>query len=146
MGLAYSRAQLGPCTAPQRRCLTWTLAIAEEKLTFSEIRERANLPEEDLVRILHSLSCSKYKILAKDPPGKAPGKNDTFSINMAFTDRMRRIKVPHCIILTPDHLPTHLLIKGVSRRSASGALRSHCRAWRAPHASKGILSSANTRG
>ena len=46
------------------------------------------------MRILHSLSCSKYKILAKDPPGKAPGKNDTFSINMAFTDRMRRIKVP----------------------------------------------------
>ncbi len=46
------------------------------------------------MRILHSLSCSKYKILAKDPPGKAPGKNDTFAINMAFTDRMRRIKVP----------------------------------------------------
>ncbi|CAL5223551.1 g6084 [Coccomyxa viridis] len=67
---------------------------SEEKLSFSEIRERANLPEEDLVRILHSLSCSKYKILAKDPPGKAPGKNDTFAINMAFTDRMRRIKIP----------------------------------------------------
>ena len=47
------------------------------------------------MRILHSLSCSKYKVLAKDPPGKAPGKNDTFAINMAFTDRMRRIKVPH---------------------------------------------------
>ena len=51
------------------------------------------------MRILHSLSCSKYKILAKDPPGKAPGKNDAFSINMAFTDRMRRIKVPHHIHL-----------------------------------------------
>lgn len=80
-------------------CLTRSGLCAEEKLSFSEIRERANLPEEDLVRILHSLSCSKYKILAKDPPGKAPGKNDTFSINMAFTDRMRRIKVPHHIHL-----------------------------------------------
>ena len=62
-------------------------------MTFSEIRERANLPEEDLVRILHSLSCSKYKILAKEPPTKTPGKTDTFSMNANFTDRMRRIRV-----------------------------------------------------
>ncbi|CAK0760120.1 Cullin-1 [Coccomyxa viridis] len=67
---------------------------SEDKLTFSEIRERANLPEEDLVRILHSLSCSKYKILAKEPPTKTPGKTDTFSMNANFTDRMRRIRLP----------------------------------------------------
>ena len=69
------------------------MCCAEDKLTFSEIRERANLPEEDLVRILHSLSCSKYKILSKDPPTKTPGKTDTFSMNANFTDRMRRIRV-----------------------------------------------------
>ena len=69
------------------------VCCAEDKLTFSEIRERANLPEEDLVRILHSLSCSKYKILSKEPPTKTPGKTDTFSMNANFTDRMRRIRV-----------------------------------------------------
>lgn len=89
-------------------CPTQLAATAEEKLTFSEIRERANLPEEDLVRILHSLSCSKYKILGKDPPGKAPGKNDTFSINMAFTDRMRRIKVPHPQPPMPERTYVHV--------------------------------------
>ncbi len=35
------------------------------ELSFHEIRERLNLPEEDVFRLLHSLSCSKYKILAK---------------------------------------------------------------------------------
>ena len=72
------------------------MCCAEDKLTFSEIRERANLPEEDLVRILHSLSCSKYKILSKEPPTKTPGKTDTFSMNANFTDRMRRIRVRPC--------------------------------------------------
>ena len=69
------------------------MGCVEDKLTFSEIRERANLPEEDLVRILHSLSCSKYKILSKEPPTKTPGKTDTFFMNANFTDRMRRIRV-----------------------------------------------------
>ncbi len=70
-----------------------SICHADERLTFAEIRERANLPEDDLVRILHSLSCLKYKILAKESPGKTPSKNDTFSMNAAFTDRLRRIKV-----------------------------------------------------
>ena len=36
----------------------------------------AHLVEEDLVRILHSLSCSMYRILTKDLPSKAGGKNN----------------------------------------------------------------------
>merc|ERR1719199_1108306 len=44
--------------------------------------------------MLHSLSCAKYKLLTKDPPGKTVGPDDVFQFNAAFTDRMRRIKVP----------------------------------------------------
>jgi cullin 1 len=46
-----------------------------------------------MVRILHSLSCGKYKLLSKEPAGKTINKTETFSFNSAFTDRMRRIKV-----------------------------------------------------
>ena len=53
------------------------------------------------MRCLHSLSCAKYKILLKSAgPGAPEGspktiaKTDVFSYNKAFTDKMRRIKVP----------------------------------------------------
>lgn len=65
----------------------------DEKLSLQEIKERVNLPDEDIVRILHSMSCAKYKLLAKQPNNKTINKNDTFTFNAAFTDRMRRIKV-----------------------------------------------------
>merc|ERR1719181_101237 len=38
-----------------------------DTLTFAEILERLNLPEPDVTRVLHSLSCAKYKILIKAP-------------------------------------------------------------------------------
>ena len=72
-----------------------------DSLSFVEVMEQLNLPEEDVVRCLHSLSCAKYKILLKSAgPGAPEGspktiaKTDVFSYNKAFTDKMRRIKVP----------------------------------------------------
>ncbi|OMO91308.1 hypothetical protein COLO4_18456 [Corchorus olitorius] len=52
-----------------------------------------NLIHDDLGRLLHSLSCAKYKILLKDPNTKDISKSD-FEFNSKFTDRMRRIKIP----------------------------------------------------
>jgi hypothetical protein len=34
--------------------------------------------EEDVTRLLHSLSCAKYQILAKEPAGRTISKNDKF--------------------------------------------------------------------
>ncbi|MEW5319419.1 MAG: hypothetical protein WDW38_010572 [Sanguina aurantia] len=65
-----------------------------QELTYQDIQERLNLPDDDITRMLHSLSCAKYKILAKDPVSKNISKVDKFSFNSKFTDRMRRIKVP----------------------------------------------------
>eukprot|EP00192_Tetraselmis_astigmatica_P006584 CAMPEP_0117662932 /NCGR_PEP_ID=MMETSP0804-20121206/8315_1 /TAXON_ID=1074897 /ORGANISM="Tetraselmis astigmatica, Strain CCMP880" /LENGTH=747 /DNA_ID=CAMNT_0005469861 /DNA_START=284 /DNA_END=2527 /DNA_ORIENTATION=+ len=65
----------------------------EDSMTFNEVKERMNLPEEDILRLLHSLSCSKYKILTKNGNAKNISKEDTFSFNADFNDRMKRIKI-----------------------------------------------------
>jgi len=67
---------------------------APGELSFAEIKERLNLPEEDVVRTLHSISCAKYKLLKKSPDSRVVDKGDSFSFNAAFTDKMRRIRVP----------------------------------------------------
>lgn len=66
----------------------------DAKLTLEQVTERLHLPAEDTVRALHSLSCAKYKILIKEPAGKAVNPGDVFEFNGKFTDRMRRIRVP----------------------------------------------------
>jgi len=73
---------------------TLLLFNSEEKLTFSEVQDRLNLPEEDVFRMLHSLSCAKYKLLLKEPQSKVVKKTDQFELNTKFTDRMARIRVP----------------------------------------------------
>ncbi|KAL0878309.1 hypothetical protein Bca101_028015 [Brassica carinata] len=65
-----------------------------ERLTYQELLEQVNLNHEDLVRVLHSLSCAKYKFLNKQPASKTISKTDSFEFNSKFTDKMRRIKVP----------------------------------------------------
>lgn len=64
-----------------------------ERLSYTEMLEQLNLSHEDLVRLLHSLSCGKYKILIKEPMSRTISKTDTFEFNSKFTDKMRRIRV-----------------------------------------------------
>ncbi|KAL9245428.1 hypothetical protein vseg_019086 [Gypsophila vaccaria] len=65
-----------------------------DRLSYSEIAEQLNLGDEDIVRVLHSLSCAKYKILIKEPSSRSVSKTDHFSFNSGFTDKMRRIRIP----------------------------------------------------
>ncbi|XP_066360727.1 cullin-1-like isoform X1 [Miscanthus floridulus] len=65
-----------------------------DRLSYSEIVTQLNLSDDDVVRLLHSLSCAKYKILTKEPANKSISPNDVFEFNSKFTDRMRRIKIP----------------------------------------------------
>ncbi|OVA15009.1 Cullin [Macleaya cordata] len=67
---------------------------ASDTLSYSEIVTQLNLTDDDVVRLLHSLSCAKYKILNKGPTTKTITPNDTFEFNSKFTDKMRRIKIP----------------------------------------------------
>lgn len=66
-----------------------------DRLSYSELMTQLNVTHDDLVRLLHSLSCAKYKILNKEPNTKTISPTDTFEFNSKFTDRMRRIKVSH---------------------------------------------------
>lgn len=63
-------------------------------LSYSEIMTQLNLTQDDLVRLLHSLSCAKYKILNKEPNTKTISPTDNFEFNSKFTDKMRRIRIP----------------------------------------------------
>jgi cullin 1 len=65
-----------------------------DELSFTEIKERLNIVEEDVGRVLHSLSCAKYNILVKEPNTKVVLATDKFRFNAGFTSKMTRIKVP----------------------------------------------------
>ncbi|WOH08422.1 hypothetical protein DCAR_0727862 [Daucus carota subsp. sativus] len=67
---------------------------ASDRLSYQEIMSQLNLSDDDVVRLLHSLSCAKYKILTKEPNNKTISPTDYFEFNSKFTDKMRRIKIP----------------------------------------------------
>ncbi|KAH0739491.1 hypothetical protein KY290_038196 [Solanum tuberosum] len=67
---------------------------SSDRLSYSEIKSQLNLADDDLIRLLQSLSCAKYKILIKEPSNTAVSSSDHFEFNSKFTDRMRRIRVP----------------------------------------------------
>ena len=66
---------------------------SSDRLSYQEIMTQLNLTDDDVVRLLHSLSCAKYKILNKEPNTKIISPTDFFEFNSKFTDKMRRIKV-----------------------------------------------------
>ncbi|CAA7036418.1 unnamed protein product [Microthlaspi erraticum] len=63
-------------------------------MSYTDIQTILNVTDEDLVRLLLSLSCAKYKILIKDPNTKTFSKNDVFEFNSKFNVGMRRVKTP----------------------------------------------------
>ncbi|XP_030973828.1 cullin-1-like isoform X1 [Quercus lobata] len=67
---------------------------SSDRLSYSDIMTELNLTDNDIVRLLHSLSCAKYKILNKEPNTKTISPTDYFEFNSMFTDKMRRIKIP----------------------------------------------------
>ncbi|KAL3749382.1 hypothetical protein ACJRO7_010486 [Eucalyptus globulus] len=67
---------------------------SSDRLTYSEIMTQLNLTDDDVVRILRSLSCAKYKILNKEPNTKSIAPTDHFEFNSKFTAKMRRIRIP----------------------------------------------------
>ncbi|KAI3783150.1 hypothetical protein L2E82_13214 [Cichorium intybus] len=67
---------------------------ASDRLSYLDIKTQLNLADEDVVRLLQSLSCAKYKILIKEPASRSVSETDHFQFNSKFTDRMRRIRIP----------------------------------------------------
>ncbi|WOG83765.1 hypothetical protein DCAR_0102943 [Daucus carota subsp. sativus] len=65
-----------------------------DKLSYLEVQAQLHLSDDDLVRVLHSLSCAKYKILKKTPSSDTVSSTDYFEFNSKFTDKMRKIRIP----------------------------------------------------
>jgi cullin 3 len=67
-----------------------------ETLTFEEIQSRTNIPNQDLARMLFTLSVlPKAKVLTKDPANKElPKPGDKFGFNASFTSKSMKIKAP----------------------------------------------------
>jgi len=63
-------------------------------LSFDELSERLNLEENILKPLLHSLSCGKFKVLLKNPPGQNIKKTDSFTANSKFSSNMRKLRIP----------------------------------------------------
>ncbi|CAL5429802.1 unnamed protein product [Camellia sinensis] len=51
---------------------------ASDRLSYQEIMTQLNLTDDDVVRLLHSLSCAKYKILSKEPNNKTISPTDPY--------------------------------------------------------------------
>ena len=66
---------------------------SRDSATFAEILEATGIPEDELKRIVQSLSLAKYRILTKSPPTKQVESTDVFSFNEGFTSRTRRVKI-----------------------------------------------------
>lgn len=64
-------------------------------MSDDNIKDDDVVTHDDVVRILHSLSCATYKILIKEPNTKTISPTDYFEFNSKFTDKMRRIKVTY---------------------------------------------------
>jgi cullin 1 len=61
---------------------------------FEAVRERLNLPEETLKRVLHSLACGKYKVLEKEPKSSVIKPTDTFSAAPKFASKVKVVRIP----------------------------------------------------
>lgn len=64
-----------------------------EFLTYEEIRDASQIPEQELQRHLQSLACAKFKVLKKHPPGRDVHPGDAFSFNADFTAPLQKIKI-----------------------------------------------------
>ncbi|CAM6103286.1 unnamed protein product [Calypogeia fissa] len=80
------------------------------RLSYTDIKEQLNLGTEDTVRLLHSLSCAKYKILCKDGSISTVAPSDHFSINTDFSTQTKRVKM-HLPIVEEKKKVTHKVDK-----------------------------------
>ena len=64
-----------------------------------------NLEEEEIDGVLYSLTCDKYKILLKTPSTTSITASDDFKINLNFTDKRAKIKLPIPLLNEKKKLP-----------------------------------------
>uniref|UniRef100_I2CQT5 Cullin 1 n=2 Tax=Nannochloropsis gaditana TaxID=72520 RepID=I2CQT5_NANGC len=112
LGSATLRAKYGAKTYDlQTNTLQAVLLLSfqsdEESLGLSTLKERLNVPTEQMKPLLHSLSCGRYKILKKQPASDKIKETDTFTINPSFSCPQRVIRIPMATI-EESHNPNRI--------------------------------------
>ena len=75
------------------QAITILLFNQHHELDYIHISENTNIDKDVFNKILHSLSCTKYKILNKTGNPKSISTSDIFSINYKFSEKIKRIKL-----------------------------------------------------
>ncbi|EOX95872.1 Cullin 1-like protein [Theobroma cacao] len=89
LSVSFLTAGFWPCykgfdlNLPAEMAAPLMLRNDSDTLSFSEIKTLFNMEDDDLVRLLHSLPCAKYKILGKEPKTKHISKTDSFQFNLS---------------------------------------------------------------
>lgn len=89
-----------------------------DRLGYSEIKSQLGMTDDEVTRLLHSLSRARYKILNKEPNSQRISRMDYFEFNSEFTEAMKRIKVTHgftCCCCLFACLPPHAVLTEVER-------------------------------
>ncbi|RHY77671.1 hypothetical protein DYB38_000920 [Aphanomyces astaci] len=79
----------------------------DASLTFDQLQESLNVSPDVVKRILHSLSCGKFKVVKKTPENKSIATTDTFQANAAFASPVRKLRIPMAS-LEESHNPKHV--------------------------------------
>ena len=70
--------------------------------SLEEIVAQLTLEEKFTKKVLHSLSCGKYKVLQKTPKGKKISTGDRFKAAIKFSNNSRKLRIPMAS-LQPSH-------------------------------------------
>lgn len=65
-----------------------------DQMTFETIKEKTDMPEDELKRILQSLACAKIKVLTKSPKSREINSGDKFEVNSSFAHPSFKFKLP----------------------------------------------------
>lgn len=84
-----------------------------ESLGYAQIQEATGLSNSELDRTLASLACGKQQILMKDPPAGGIATTDTFKVNLGFTAKSNRVKIPQ-VALRDTRLDEVAVVKKVN--------------------------------
>eukprot|EP00752_Nemacystus_decipiens_P005718 g5175.t1 len=89
----YNKSYDLQVTTLQACCL---MVFSEEPntLVLGEVSQRLHLPDDTVKRILHSLSCGKYKVLKREGEGGSIKATDKFAFNSSFSCPLRKLRIP----------------------------------------------------
>eukprot|EP00744_Colponema_vietnamica_P001479 GILI01002448.1.p1 GENE.GILI01002448.1~~GILI01002448.1.p1 ORF type:complete len:735 (+),score=195.81 GILI01002448.1:139-2343(+) len=99
MGNADLKAMLGGTSRYELNVSTYQMLAlllfnSSSSLVFKDMASALSVPTSELRRHVLSLTTPKCQILTKEPKGKDVADNDVLTVNIAFTSKLLRVKVP----------------------------------------------------